>query len=242
MPFVRDIAPPVLSSDVHRRERFRTAIRRSSLRIVRAHAQNSINVRLDGPNGSRIVWVVNDPVDGDGWSSAQLDSIRRLLPHVRQTVRVQQALAGVGALSATLEELLDTTVWLLFRFRNNRHSFAVNTLLRWYRDGVDVEHHIPRLATWLGHAHVSDTYWYLTATPELMRIAARRLDRIARRSSSGAPVRMIMQVHDELVFEVAREAAGDVTPLIRERMSGVADLSVPLVVDVGEGDNWDEAQ
>ena len=58
---------------------------------------------------------------------------------------------------------------------------------------------------------------------------------------SGAPVRMIMQVHDELVFEVAEEAVGEVTPLIRERMSGAADLAVPLVVDVGEGDNWDEA-
>ena len=58
---------------------------------------------------------------------------------------------------------------------------------------------------------------------------------------TGAPVRMIMQVHDELVFEVAREAVGDVTPLVRERMSEAAELSVPLVVDVGEGDNWDEA-
>ena len=77
--------------------------------LVRGHARNAIHVRLDGPNGSRIVWVVNDPVDGDGWSSAQLDSIRRLLPHIRQTVCVQQALAGVGALGATLADLLDTT-------------------------------------------------------------------------------------------------------------------------------------
>ena len=69
------------------------------------------------------------------------------------------------------------------RLHDMRHRFAVNTLLRWYRDGVDVERHIPRLATWLGHAHVSDTYWYLTATPELMQLAARRLDRIARRAS-----------------------------------------------------------
>ena len=68
------------------------------------------------------------------------------------------------------------------RLHDMRHRFAVNTLLRWYRDGVDVERHIPRLATWLGHAHVSDTYWYLTATPELLQLAARRLDRIARRS------------------------------------------------------------
>ena len=58
---------------------------------------------------------------------------------------------------------------------------------------------------------------------------------------SGAPVRMIMQVHDELVFEVAREAVEEVTTLVRERMSGAAELAVPLVVDVGEGDNWDEA-
>ena len=73
------------------------------------HSREAINIRLDGPNGSRIVWAVNDPVDGDGWSSAQLDSIRRLLPHIRQYVRVRQALAGAGALGATLAELLDTT-------------------------------------------------------------------------------------------------------------------------------------
>ena len=77
--------------------------------LPRGHAQHSINVRLDGPNGTRIVWVVNDPVDGDGWSSTQLDSIRYLLPHIRQSVRVQQALAGAGAEGASLAKLLDTT-------------------------------------------------------------------------------------------------------------------------------------
>ena len=60
-------------------------------------------------------------------------------------------------------------------------------------------------------------------------------------TESKTSVRMIMQVHDELVFEVAREAVEDVTPHIRERMSGAADLAVPLVVDIGVGDNWDEA-
>ena len=67
------------------------------------------------------------------------------------------------------------------------------------------------------------------------------LDLDAWIAESGVPVRMIMQVHDELVFEVAGEVAGDVTPIIRERMSAAAELSVPLVVDLGEGDNWDEA-
>ena len=77
--------------------------------LARGHAQNSISVRLEGSRGSRIVWVVNDPVDGDGWSSAQLDSIRRLLPHIRQTVNVQQALAEADALGASFAKLLDTT-------------------------------------------------------------------------------------------------------------------------------------
>ncbi len=74
-----------------------------------AHAGNAINVRLDGPKGTRILWQVNDPLDGDGWSSAQRASIRRLLPHIRQTVHVQQTLARADALGATLTEMLDHT-------------------------------------------------------------------------------------------------------------------------------------
>ena len=70
------------------------------------------------------------------------------------------------------------------RLLDLRHRFAVETLLRWYGDGTDVERHLPRLATYLGHVHVSDTYWYLTATPELLRAAARRLDRTERRPLS----------------------------------------------------------
>ena len=72
-------------------------------------ARNSINLRLDGPDGSSICWVINDPVGGGDWSSAQLDLIRRLLPHIRQYVSVRQALEGAGALGATLAQLLDTT-------------------------------------------------------------------------------------------------------------------------------------
>ncbi len=70
------------------------------------------------------------------------------------------------------------------RLHDLRHRFAVRTLLRWYRDGVDVESHLPRLATYLGHAHMSDTYWYLTATPELLQLAAKRLDSATRSLSA----------------------------------------------------------
>jgi DNA polymerase-1 len=56
-----------------------------------------------------------------------------------------------------------------------------------------------------------------------------------------APARLIMQVHDELVFEVPGEALVAVTAAVREHMVNAASLSVPLRVDVGSGANWDEA-
>ena len=63
------------------------------------------------------------------------------------------------------------------RVHDLRHRFAVHTLLVWYREGIDVERQLPSLSTYLGHTCVRDTYWYLSACPELMQEAARRLDR-----------------------------------------------------------------
>ena len=62
------------------------------------------------------------------------------------------------------------------RIHDLRHTFAVRTLQSWYRSGRNVEQHLPKLSTYLGHVHVSDTYWYLTGTPELLRWAAKRVD------------------------------------------------------------------
>ena len=59
--------------------------------------------------------------------------------------------------------------------------------------------------------------------------------------TSDVPARMIMQVHDELVFEVADNFIDASTNTIRSLMTGAATLSVPLLVDIGVGDNWDEA-
>lgn len=63
------------------------------------------------------------------------------------------------------------------RVHDFRHRFAIQTLLGWYRDGTDVEKKLPALSTYLGHSCVRDTYWYLSACPELMQEAAQRLDR-----------------------------------------------------------------
>ncbi len=59
--------------------------------------------------------------------------------------------------------------------------------------------------------------------------------------SGGVDARMIMQVHDELVFEVAAGEVGPVSDEICRLMSGAAELSVPLLVEAGAGNNWDEA-
>jgi integrase len=63
------------------------------------------------------------------------------------------------------------------RLHDFRHGFAVETLLRCYRAGGDVRQRLPILSTYLGHGHVTDTYWYLSNTPELMAAAAECLER-----------------------------------------------------------------
>ena len=60
------------------------------------------------------------------------------------------------------------------RVHDLRHYFAVRTLLRWYRSDTDVETHLPELSTYLGHTGVEQTYWYLSAVPELLQLATRR--------------------------------------------------------------------
>jgi integrase len=60
------------------------------------------------------------------------------------------------------------------RLHDVRHTFAVRTLLGWYRSGEDVQAKIPALSTYLGHREPGSTYWYLSAVPELLAYAAAR--------------------------------------------------------------------
>lgn len=62
------------------------------------------------------------------------------------------------------------------RMHDLRHSFAVRTLIDWHQAGVDISGRIQVLSTYLGHVNPAGTYWYLTAVPELMELAAARLD------------------------------------------------------------------
>ena len=92
---------------------FSEAVRKTSLTynegLPRFEMQNGLNVRLDGPYGSRIVWGIADPVDSWGWWSSRVDMVARVLPHLRQYVRVRSALAEAGALGTSVIELLGNT-------------------------------------------------------------------------------------------------------------------------------------
>ena len=94
------------SRDLLSEEEKRTSVVYNEL-MRNTGTQDSLNVRLDGPDSSRIVWTFGDPVDNDGWSHSRVETIRRLLPHVRQHVYARHALANARALESSTAELLD---------------------------------------------------------------------------------------------------------------------------------------
>lgn len=65
------------------------------------------------------------------------------------------------------------------RLQDIRHTFATRRLIEWYRVGLDVDRLMPRLATYLGHVSTVETYWYIQAVPELLRLATERLEKAA---------------------------------------------------------------
>jgi integrase len=62
------------------------------------------------------------------------------------------------------------------RLHDLRHTFAVRTLVHWYRTGQDPAREMLKLTTYLGHAHPADTYWYIEAVPELLTLASQRAE------------------------------------------------------------------
>jgi integrase len=71
------------------------------------------------------------------------------------------------------------------RIHDIRHTFTVRRLLRWYEDGADIDRQILALVTYLGHAKVTDTYWYLSAVPELMAITSQRFEQFAQQEQES---------------------------------------------------------
>ncbi len=104
---------------------------------------------------------------------------RLLYAVVQETFRQLVDAAGVGVGAPSPPRLHDL-----------RHTFAVATLLGWYRSGEDVQARIPSLSTYLGHREPASTYWYLSAAPELLALAAERQHTAwaAARVTTAAPV------------------------------------------------------
>ena len=75
--------------------------------------------------------------------------------------------------------------WPRPRIHDLRHTFACRRLLSWYRQGKNVHNLVAALSTYLGHGKVTDTYWYLTGTPELLAIAGGRFERFACTGKGG---------------------------------------------------------
>lgn len=66
-----------------------------------------------------------------------------------------------------------------------RHTFAVNRLLAWYQEGLDVNRWLPHLSVYMGHVEPKCTYWYITATPQLLRFASDAFERFAREAGTS---------------------------------------------------------
>ena len=96
------------TADLFSEEERRTSIAYNEA-APRFEYENGLSVRLDGPGGSRILWGLANPVDSSGWAASGLDMVARVLPHLRQYVRVRSALVDAGALGASATELLTNT-------------------------------------------------------------------------------------------------------------------------------------
>ena len=96
----------------------------------RAECQNGLNVRLDGLDGSHMTWVTGDPVTSEGWGAPQIAMVTRLLPEIRQFVRVRQALVRAEAQSTTVTALLDNPRIGVVQLDRRGRIMAVNDRAR----------------------------------------------------------------------------------------------------------------
>ena len=154
--------------------------------------QQGFHVRLDGPGRSQIVWALSECSDTRGWSSAQIDGIKRLLPHVQHFASVRHLLADAGALDRSLAGLLESSRLGVIQLDQHRRILVANDrarglLLR--RDGLY------DIAGQLG-AHER------TEALELDALIARALPRAGIRASAGSMTIRRSKARTRLVLHV----------------------------------------
>lgn len=128
---------------------------------------------------SRVIPVADDVAGQISAYVAARDAANR----GRQAPRMIVTTGGRALSRDSAEDMFSEVRWALLgrgetfpgrkpRLHDLRHSFCVATVLRWHAAGEDVNAMMPYLSAYLGHRKLSDTYWYLTGTPELMAVAA----------------------------------------------------------------------
>jgi len=151
-----------------------------------------LTIRASKFRKSRLVPLHPTSVQGLTGYAARRDAFRDV-PRSEFFFRTDQAPAlKRAAIEKTFSRVRNRLGWTSHnrarrpRIHDLRHSFAVRRLLRWYEEGVDVDRKILALATYLGHAKATDTYWYLSAVPELMAVTSQRFEHFARREESAS--------------------------------------------------------
>jgi integrase/recombinase XerD len=131
-------------------------------RLLPLHASSLKILSEYGARRDRLFKVRKTPYFFCSRYDGRLDEgqVRRVFYMISRQIGIRGALASKGP-----------------RLHDFRHRFAVQTLLRWHHNGEDVRRRLPILSTYLGHGHVTDTYWYVTGTPELMAAVGQRLER-----------------------------------------------------------------
>src|SRR5271163_273332 len=98
---------------------------------------------------------------------------------------------GARQVDRVFSELRDRLGWVnrgahaAPRIHDLRHSFAVRRVMLWHEHGIDIDQAMLALSTYLGHAKISNTYWYLTGVPELMALAGNKFERFAKAPGAG---------------------------------------------------------
>ena len=119
----------------------------------------------------------------------------------------------------------------------DRKKGYVTTLFNWRRYLPDIQHSNNRIRSEAERMAINTPIQGTAA--DLIKKAMITIH--GRLNQNGLRTRMLLQVHDELVFEVPEEELDAVIPMVREEMEGIYPLRVPLKVDINKGRNWDEA-
>ena len=161
--------------------------------LPRADFQNGVAVRLDGPYGTRIAWGIGDPIDGEDWSSAQIDMIEHLSPHLRQYVAIRQALVDAGALGTSLTRLLDHRVFCVIQL--DRHGRIV--------EANDAAHELLRRSDGLSDPGGILRAWSPADDAELQMLLGRALPRFGDQGVGGSMTLRRPSVSPRLVLHIS---------------------------------------